>query len=551
MPAGPIRSIRSIRLGKSIWPRRANDGGAEPITETITGTIIGDVDGPTAIVGPDGTIGALDGSWRFEWGAGADDRWHIAHDEAAVRQTRIDDTPVFETAMRIPGGDLICRVGSAVDGLDRTLVVEFVNASPSGVALGCVMHVSGTGGRGRTSRLTVDRSEMRLDSGVILAPFRGAGAVTAGAWREIADEPTARSAGVDVDESGGQSGMVFALPHQASLMMVIPGPADPTDPTNPADPAAPTDPITGVASVRPADLASGWRAVTRNAATIEVPDKQLGEAWRRVVPDLVVAAGSADLLVAAEAAPHLDTAGLHGEADRARQALVVAAEDGLLEGPTANAAILALASRELRAGEESGLDLLIGGLIDSAGDALDSASLSAAALALELNLGQDQDRIPASNNSRLAADLRQLAARRNSGSSENRPRQTAGAASADSAGSVGPAGSAGPAGPSSPVARGAVAVLDRLLGPLEDCYVDLLPTVPASWLGQTVDVRGLVTHVGTMSFSLRWHGARPALLWERDGGPETARITCSGLDPTWSSSERQSEALLAAPIAQG
>lgn len=504
-------SMRSMRPIRSIRARRAVDGGAEP----IAGTVIGDVDGPTAIIGPDGTIGALDGSWRFEWGAGADDRWHLAHDEVAVRQTRIDDTPVFETAMRIPGGDLICRVGAAVDGSGRSLVVEFVNSSPNGVALGCVTHVSGIARRRRNRRLTVDRSEMRLDNAVILAPLRRAGAVTAGAWRELVDEPTALSAGVDVDESGGQAGMVFALPHQASLVMAIPGLA------GPVGLASPADPTTVAATVRPADLASGWRAVTRNAATIEVPDKQLSEAWRRVVPDLVVAAGSADLLVAAEAAAHLDVAGLHGEADRAREALVIAAEDGLLEGSAANAAILALASRELRAGEESGLDLLIGRLIDAAGDALDSASLSAAALALEVVL------LPRSNNPRLAADLRRLADRR-----EN----VTGTYSI---------------GPISPVTRGAVAVLDRLLGPIEDCTVDLLPTVPASWLGQTVDVRGLVTHGGTMSFSLRWHGARPALLWERDGGPESARITCSGLDPSWSSSDRQSEALLATPEVRG
>ena len=48
---------------------------------------------------------------------------------------------------------------------------------------------------------------------------------------------------------------------------------------------------------------------------------------------------------------------------------------------------------------------------------------------------------------------------------------------------------------------------------------------------------------------MRWHGDRPALLWElapHDDRP--VRLRASRLDPTWSSTDRAGEALLA-PVA--
>ncbi len=499
-------------------PRRRRDT-AEP----IVGATIGDIDGPTAIIGPRGTIGALDGSWRFEWGAGAADRWHLAHDDSDVRQKRIDDTPVFETAMRVPGGDVICRVGSGTDGESRSLTLEFINASPGGVALGCVLHLLGpspvSGHWSRSARrggpwVSVDRSEMRVDDRVVLSPARRAGGVVAGTgapWPMVTAGPRARREIVGLDGSSGHAAMVFALPHRASLSMRI---------------ALDTD-LDGKFPVRvasPADMAAGWRAVTRRAADIGVPDARLNEAWLRVVPDLVIAAGSDDPIVAAGVAPYLDIAGLHREADRARATVVVAAEARRLVGPAANAAMVALASRDLRAGEPSGLNQLIGGLLADAGGSLDSDTLVTSAMALR---GADQ---------RLADDLLRLADERRGHRRSESGSHRSGSGSAST---------------SSSVVRGAEAVIGRLVGPVADGVVDLLPMVPDAWFGQPLDVRGLVTHVGTMSFSIRWHGARPALLWDREGGPDAVRITCCGLDPTWASSDRRAEALLVAPVSRG
>ena len=77
--------------------------------------------------------------------------------------------------------------------------------------------------------------------------------------------------------------------------------------------------------------------------------------------------------------------------------------------------------------------------------------------------------------------------------------------------------------------------------------IDLLPSFGEQWLGQPIAVHRLPTIGGSLSFALRWHGARPALLWE----VETDRsftLTCSAIDESWSSSEQRGEVLLEAPI---
>jgi len=469
--------------------------------------MLGDLKGPTAAIRPRGTISASDGAWRLEWGAGADDRWHVAHDEVAVRQSRIDDTPVYSTAMRVPGGDVVCRVGSATDGMSRSLTIEFVNSSPGGVALGVVLHVAPPAGRSRRSRrqvLSVNRSGVELGHRVLLSAQRRAGGVVAmatpsddpaDAWAVVEGSPDSSEATAELDSTGGFAAMVFPVPHRASLSIRLS--------------------LEGQLSSRvstPADIASGWRTVTAGAATVQVPDPRMVEAWRRVVPDLVIAAGSPDPLEAAEAVPWLDLAGLHEEADRARATIIVAAEAGRLKGRAAAAAITALASRELRAGEPSGLCDLVDLLALSAGDSVDRPTLTGAALALQ------------STASSSAIDLLQMAA-----SLPDSPTLT----------------------PTSAVARGAAAILGPLIGPMASVALDLLPDVPTDWFGQSVDIRGLATHVGRVSFSLRWHGARPALLWEREDGPSEAVVTCSGLDPAWSSFERSGEALLSEPKMAG
>lgn len=75
----------------------------------------------------------------------------------------------------------------------------------------------------------------------------------------------------------------------------------------------------------------------------------------------------------------------------------------------------------------------------------------------------------------------------------------------------------------------------------------LLPSgVPTAWLGQSVDVYGVPTASGaSVSFALRWHGERPAVLWEQTGG--AIELSAPVLAPGWSSAEQTGETLWPVP----
>ncbi len=87
----------------------------------------------------------------------------------------------------------------------------------------------------------------------------------------------------------------------------------------------------------------------------------------------------------------------------------------------------------------------------------------------------------------------------------------------------------------------------RLVGDDERGVIALAVDWPDEWLGQPLAVHNAPTREGSLSYAVRWHGARPALLWELDHHPrrgEATRMTAPGLDPSWSTTELAGEALL-------
>jgi hypothetical protein len=78
----------------------------------------------------------------------------------------------------------------------------------------------------------------------------------------------------------------------------------------------------------------------------------------------------------------------------------------------------------------------------------------------------------------------------------------------------------------------------------------LCSMLPDTWHGSNLEVHRAPTRWGSLSYAVRWHDDRPALLWELTPHPDlagaTVRFTAPGLDATWSSSELHGEALLGA-----
>lgn len=71
--------------------------------------------------------------------------------------------------------------------------------------------------------------------------------------------------------------------------------------------------------------------------------------------------------------------------------------------------------------------------------------------------------------------------------------------------------------------------------------VALSTDYPTAWRGASLEVHDAPVRGGRLSYALRWHGARPALLWD---APPGVRVRVPGLDPRWVSHEPHGEVLL-------
>ena len=465
--------------------------------------LLGDLDGPVAAVDRSGTVAPVGAGWRVGWAVGAEDRWHVAAEETAVRAHLVDDMPVTATLMRVPGGDVVLRAAAGRAGSGRAVVLEFNNDTPMAVSLavgvdGSIKSAAVTGSR----LLTDGRAAVDLGR----APG-GAVAVDDGdVWRAVRAEPPAGDC-----EARSRAGT-------AAAAAVVP-----------LAPRVPLRVIVGVGgesagnASSPEEIATGWRAVVERAASISLPDETAVRAWRRGIAASILAAGCAEPLAAARAAAVLDRVSLPDEADRAREALVGAAERSRLAPPAAAAGLRALASRRLRTGRVSGLADWAGPLAEAAGDGLDPLTLEQVAAALETEA-------PAA-----ARDARRLLAQ--TPASMSQPVVTDDTLAALVRNSVAFGGDG---------LAGIEALLDCLVAETAE-HVVMLPAPPEMWRGASVDTRSLVTRHGLLSFSVRWHGTRPALLWDLQPvrvDDAATRLRC-GLAESWASEALAGEVLLA------
>ena len=71
----------------------------------------------------------------------------------------------------------------------------------------------------------------------------------------------------------------------------------------------------------------------------------------------------------------------------------------------------------------------------------------------------------------------------------------------------------------------------------------LLPAgIPNGWLGADFEVHGVPSGPrGSIGFAVRWHGERPAVLWDQRG--PVVELDAPEMDPHWSTSSRSGEAL--------
>jgi hypothetical protein len=90
----------------------------------------------------------------------------------------------------------------------------------------------------------------------------------------------------------------------------------------------------------------------------------------------------------------------------------------------------------------------------------------------------------------------------------------------------------------------------RLVVPEGDGAVLMPAGLPAEWVGTNFEVYGLPSvSGGSLSFAVRWHGARPAVLWEQSGTAVELRAPAAA--PGWRSSDAKGETLWPEPAVEG
>ena len=397
------------------------------------------------------TIGVLGTPWRasvtasgsiqpddgapLDWWVAADDRWHDPAAEATTRQAILDGTPVVETRVRVPQGDVIQRVYAVADFGGLTMI-ELENDSPLPVA------VALSRADVLTSRPPTDMAiqGISLPSGCIVVP--------------IGHHTTIRVALAHVDP--------------------CPGPLPPTIPPTPVQ------------------VSRGWLSQMEQASRLILPDRALVD---RVVRE------RSELALAGLDDPGDDpVAFLLGAFELTRLGWSV---DDWLADIVGVASDLSAKVGKRGNGpswDEDRALLGVGWLLTTRGDLRGSADVESV-----------RARLGARSSICLAAPegIRAVAWVEDS--------------------LVRPVASSG-----SRLGRSSAAATLFPAGHRSD------------WLGQSVEAYHLPAPGGrSVSFALRWHGERPAVLWEVTGVP--GLTLTSGADPTWTTTEATGEALWAIP----
>jgi hypothetical protein len=398
-------------------------------------TEIGTLGSPSrAMVDERGLVAPRHARWSLDWWIGADDRWHFPSREAGVRQRLVDGTPVIETAMRVPGGDVVHRA-FAVPGPDgRSLaVIEVENLTPTPVALALAVRPYGPSSLGGVTDISRAGASVMVsgDVGVVLPrepAHEAAGSLDDGDVANLVmsgSAPERLAAAVHCDRGLAQAAFLVPLLHRASVRFAVPLDRPRRARRRRAQPVEVSWPSLPTAVA----VARGWRAQTDHGMRVVLPPGRLADAL-----------------------------------DANRCYLLLFDDDGTSVRPRKDHVPL-----------------------DPAATFAELQAALAGASATFTWGGHDRR-----SAIRFVEGVRSLLVRESS--------------------------------------RG----------------LDLCPFLPPAWEGHPLEAHDVTTRHGVVSFALRWHGERPALLWELDrrGRGSGVVIRAPGLDPAWSSTERQGEALL-------
>ncbi|MCX7619723.1 MAG: hypothetical protein N2037_02625 [Acidimicrobiales bacterium] len=358
-------------------------------TEAVTIGVLGH-DG-RALVDPRGLVTPIGAGWSLDWWIGSDDGWQFPSRSRAVRQDLIDNAPVVETRMRIPGGDAVQRVYAALaasaGGGDEVAVVEIENQSPVPVAVAFAVRPFTPSGLGSIRRLVLDGATLLVDdTWMVVLPRVPPRWAASDGWRDSADCVRAGASqmapfpALSFQDDLAQAAFVYPLPHTISIRAVIRlTPTEPGARRRTAGRRRGEDEFASLPSAQ--RVARGWRQHAESGMRIVVPPGRLADAIDAALCELLLAASgddvsgpgvdATDLAATAAVVQTLDELGHHDSAER----ILAATEDRIaLDGHLlgsgqrfdANGAVLVAFGRHVELADDLDLAERLAGVIAKA-----------------------------------------------------------------------------------------------------------------------------------------------------------------------------------------
>lgn len=375
-----------------------------------------------ATVDAAGTLAPLDGSMPLRWMVAADDRWYDPRTESTTRQKWYGGTPVVETRIRVPQGDIVSRA-YCVANLGGIAIVEFENESSLPVAI------------------ALTRADVLTSTPVSSATPQGADMPNGSIILPLGHRATARV------------GLKHDRPHVGRLPVDIPG--------------AP-------------QIVRGWETACEVASRIVLPDHAATSRIIEARSSLLLADGAVGDLTQL-----IELVRLGEQPELAITDIVIEVEK--------------LLRRERKT------EML----------RWDTPHTIASAAYLCARVGEDL----------AVADIARAWLNLVDTPVERPPTEAPRDAS---------------------VVRWAESMLVTPSASGGSCVV-MPHDFPLTWRGANLECHRVIADpVRSISFAIRWHGARPALLWEVAGTPGLV-VTAGGNNGEWHSTDTSGETLLSAP----
>jgi len=542
---------------------------------TLTGTLDSVL---RVAVDPRGLISVKPGFWSLDWWLRVDEAWIFPAQHGSVRQRVVDGAPVVETVIRVAGGDVIHRVYGARLEADYT-VVEVENQASRPVALGLAVRPYDLLGGGRVEQIELNDHVLSVDGRVAFVCGRTPGRLIVGAGgidpASLIDDVIAGDFSVKCEVGMASATIIVPLVHGSTFRGAIP-----TEEVNNHE----------IISRLPSgqQVAAGWGKHAVNACRFVLPPGRINDlfdasrqsillastgedvdpapggpphragdeaavlmalaesGYRATVRDILVSRAQRQDRLGAVTHKNLDvTAATITAADRAleiapdpalAQALSEFVADGtrwILANPAEGVSEALVAAHNLlaRVGAEKAArelsELLPWKVEPNASpvaydENIDVVKLARSAFELSIN-----------DPSGALATLEELASF--ASSTLNWPSR------------ISPSTRTGTGGAGHDLCVTAWfvrSVLRLLVDDRADC-LRVAAVWPKEWHAQGVEVHRVPSRYGTVSWAVRWHGDRPALLWEVEQGPSDLVVKAPGLDANFQGEGPVGEELLA------